>query len=430
MAVELAQEIDITLLQPHPRNVEIYGEEDVTELVDYIRDSKWIKPLVISQHNRIISGHRRWQAAKALGLTRVPYVMQVFETETHELMALLLENASRDKNPAQKVHEADAWTEIEGDEAWKRQASGLNQYINSETDIDYPSVRENFPYPSENGRTRDKLAERVGFGSGKTYEAAKNVVNTAKQLTNEGKVEEGQALLKVLNQQSVNAATRVLSMPEPQKESVLQTIASGKASTVKQAEAVIKQEAPPSEVDEEDDDDLMKMAEKARRDAHVMGVMGSSDSPEWYTPREIVNAVLKLMGSIELDPCSNSHETPKVPASTRYTKDDDGLSLPWKGKTYLNPPYGSEIGIWTNKLIEAYESGDVEEAVALLPGRIDTNWFNPLYEYRICIIKGRVQFENSPHHAPFPCVLVYLGARRDEFTKVFSSFGPIVERIA
>ena len=67
--------------------------------MDYIRDSKWIKPLVISQHNRIISGHRRWQAARILGYSRVPYVMQVFGTETDELKALLLENASRDKTP-------------------------------------------------------------------------------------------------------------------------------------------------------------------------------------------------------------------------------------------------------------------------------------------------------------------------------------------
>ena len=110
---------------------------------------------------------------------------------------------------------------------------------------------EIFPQAVTKGDSRDKLAERVGFGSGKTYEAAKKVVETAKELKDDGKVEEGQALLKVLNEQSVNAATRVLSMPEPQKDAVLQTIASGKASTVKQAEAVIKQEAPPSEVEEE-----------------------------------------------------------------------------------------------------------------------------------------------------------------------------------
>lgn len=429
MVVEVTQEIDINLLRPHPRNVEIYGEEDVTELVNYIRDSKWIKPLVISQHNRIISGHRRWQAARILGYTRVPYVKQYFETEEDELKALLLENASRDKTPEQRVNEASAWKGLEEREANNRMLSTLNQYRNSETTIDYSSAPENFPERSK-GDSRDKLAERVGFGSGKTYENAAKVVKTAKELKEEGKVEEGQALLKVLNEQSVNAATRVLSMPEPQKEAVLQTIASGKASTVKQAEAVVKQEAPPSEVEEEDDDDLMKIAEKAKRDAHVMRVMGSSDSPEWYTPPEIVEKVLELMGTIELDPCSNSHEDPKVPAITRYTKDDDGLSHPWKGKTYLNPPYGTVIGTWTNKLIESYKSGDVTEAIALLPGRIDTNWFSPLYEYLICIIKGRVQFENSPYHAPFPCVLVYLGEHRDKFAKVFSSLGPIVERIA
>jgi DNA N-6-adenine-methyltransferase (Dam) len=183
------------------------------------------------------------------------------------------------------------------------------------------------------------------------------------------------------------------------------------------------------ETKEQEDSPILD-TEKERHDAHVMRVMGSSDSPEWYTPSDIIKAVLDVMGVIDLDPCSNSHDTPTVPARILYTKDDDGLSKQWKGKTYLNPPYGTVIGMWTNKLIDAYKSGGVPEAIALLPGRIDTNWFSPLYEYLICIIKGRVQFANSPYHAPFPCVLVYLGKRRDAFIKVFSSLGPIVERIS
>lgn len=168
---------------------------------------------------------------------------------------------------------------------------------------------------------------------------------------------------------------------------------------------------------------------KERRDAHVMRVMGSSDSPEWYTPSYIVQATIEVMGEIDLDPCSNSHETPTVPARTLYTKEDNGLGKQWKGKTYLNPPYGTEISAWTNKLIESYESGNVEEAIALLPGRIDTQWFSPLYAYLLCIVRGRVQFANSPYHAPFPCVIAYLGKREDVFMNTFKAIGPIVKRI-
>lgn len=177
-------------------------------------------------------------------------------------------------------------------------------------------------------------------------------------------------------------------------------------------------------VEEEEEDES-----KEQRDAHVMRVMGSSDSPEWYTPQMVIDLVIKMFEIIDTDPCSNSHESPTVPARNLYTKDDDGLAYTWTGKTYLNPPYGSEIGKWTNKLIDDYEQGNVEEALALLPARIDTAWFQPLYSYLMCNVRGRIQFANSPYSAPFPCVIVYLGKREDRFVEVFRDLGPIMRRI-
>lgn len=169
--------------------------------------------------------------------------------------------------------------------------------------------------------------------------------------------------------------------------------------------------------------------EKEQRDAHVMRVMGSSDSPEWYTPHMVIDRVLEMFSSIDTDPCSNSHENPNVPARVLYTKEDDGLAHTWQGKTYLNPPYGSEIGKWTNKLIADYQQGHVEEALALLPARIDTIWFHPLYDFPMCNVRGRIQFANSPYGAPFPCVIVYLGKREDVFIETFKTLGPIMRRI-
>ncbi len=62
--------IDPQRLQPHPENDRIYGEhEDVSTLVELIQQSGWIKPIVVSQRGRIISGHRRWKAALAIALS-------------------------------------------------------------------------------------------------------------------------------------------------------------------------------------------------------------------------------------------------------------------------------------------------------------------------------------------------------------------------
>jgi len=162
----------------------------------------------------------------------------------------------------------------------------------------------------------------------------------------------------------------------------------------------------------------------------TMTVMGSSESPEWYTPQRIIDLTLELFnGTIDTDPCSNSKTNPAVPATFLYTKQDDGLTQIWHGAVYMNPPYGSEIPQWIDALVSKYESGELREAIALLPGRTDTRWFQPLYAHPICMVRGRLQFQNSPHSAPFPSVIVYLGSNRIGFINIFKELGPIMERV-
>lgn len=52
--------IDPTELNAHEANVEIYGEEDIDEtLLESVRIKGQLEPIIITQHNTIISGHRR-----------------------------------------------------------------------------------------------------------------------------------------------------------------------------------------------------------------------------------------------------------------------------------------------------------------------------------------------------------------------------------
>lgn len=96
------------------------------------------------------------------------------------------------------------------------------------------------------------------------------------------------------------------------------------------------------------------------------------ESNEWYTPREIF-AALKL--SFDLDPCSPGPGH-WVPAKRIYTAADDGLSRPWKGMVFVNPPFGGRRGQvpWLKKFIEhgngiaicrAYTSADWFHDVAI-----------------------------------------------------------------
>lgn len=164
--------------------------------------------------------------------------------------------------------------------------------------------------------------------------------------------------------------------------------------------------------------------------ASKLAIHFSSDTPEHYTPGSILDLVVEVMGKIDLDPCSNSKEDPAVPAINHYTVEDDGLELPWNGTVYMNPPYGRIIGDWVEKLVSEFETGNTTEAIALVPARVDTEWWNNLTSCSrtiplVCFVRGRLTFINNDNPAPFPSALVYLGDNRTEFYAAFSTIGKI-----
>lgn len=171
-------------------------------------------------------------------------------------------------------------------------------------------------------------------------------------------------------------------------------------------------------------------AKQANPKVNGMAVHFSSETPEHYTPQEVLDAVIACMGGIDLDPCSNSHESPNVPATTHYTQVDDGLKKQWAGRVYMNPPYGREIIDWVSKLVAAHESGEVKEAIALVPSRTDTKWWAMLRDYPVCLVSGRLKFGEAENGAPFPSAVFYLpnGTAIDRFYDAFSPLGDIWQR--
>lgn len=150
----------------------------------------------------------------------------------------------------------------------------------------------------------------------------------------------------------------------------------------------------------------------------------SSNSAEWYTPPEIIERVVSALGSIDVDPCCNPGK-PTVPAKTVYREADNGLEREWRGRVYMNPPYGDAIGEWAEKLVNEYARGITTEAIALIPARVDTQWFDLFHEFAVCFIHGRLKFSGSDNSAPFPSAIVYLGPNRDAFYSAFDDLGRI-----
>jgi ParB family transcriptional regulator, chromosome partitioning protein len=163
-----------------------------------------------------------------------------------------------------------------------------------------------------------------------------------------------------------------------------------------------------------------------------------SKSNEWYTPPEYIKAVRQVLGLIELDPASCKVANQIVKALNYYDCTLDGLQQSWKAKTvYLNPPYGrdghvSNQEIWSGRLIQEYEAGNIEQAILLVSAATDAGWFHRLWNYPICFTKGRIRFVTTSNSTLGPTIgsaFVYLGTNTSHFVATFRQFGAIVQEI-
>ena len=131
-------------------------------------------------------------------------------------------------------------------------------------------------------------------------------------------------------------------------------------------------------------------------------VLFSSKSVVWETPQDLFDK-LNAEFHFDLDVCALPEN---AKCEKYYTPEDDGLSQPWNGICWCNPPYGRTIGKWVQKAYETFAGGGT--VVMLLPARTDTKWFHE-YIYNkaeIRFIKGRLKFGNSKNVAPFPSMIV------------------------
>lgn len=92
---------------------------------------------------------------------------------------------------------------------------------------------------------------------------------------------------------------------------------------------------------------------------------GSPRSVVWLTPP----AVIEALGPFDLDPCAAVGQ-PWATAARHYTIADDGLNKPWAGLVWCNPPFGSGIDQWLDRL------ADHGNGLALVPARTEARWFD------------------------------------------------------
>jgi len=173
-------EADPHNLEPHPKNKEIYGDTGAIDDLDEtfkqsVAEKGVLEPLVITTGKQIVSGHRRWLAAKAADVDAVPVRYTEFDGELAEREALVEFNRQREKTPGQLVNEFEEMLEIEKQRAKEREKKGGEVGGEGSDNVTQP-------LEEESGRAREKAAEQIGADvSGQTLEKGMEVKEKAEK---------------------------------------------------------------------------------------------------------------------------------------------------------------------------------------------------------------------------------------------------------
>ena len=160
----------------------------------------------------------------------------------------------------------------------------------------------------------------------------------------------------------------------------------------------------------------------------VLEIQGT-DSDSRYTPKWILDVVVKVMGGIDLDPCAEPEK--KVPAAHHYTRDDNGLERGWSGRVFLNPPF-SNATQWFKHLAVYVTAEEVTEAVVLVPvtalGTKSAGFLMKGIASAMTIFDQRVSFLDQNHQEldgvlPIPVCLVYVGHNHAKFLDETTPYG-------
>lgn len=140
------------------------------------------------------------------------------------------------------------------------------------------------------------------------------------------------------------------------------------------------------------------------------GGMFSSATDEWETPQDLFDRY-DAVYHFALDPAATAEN---AKCDRFFTKEQDGLSQPWGGAVWLNPPYGRQVGRWVEKAYrESRSPGTV--VVCLLPARTDTRWFHDYCKRgEVEFLRGRVCFGDGRGRAPFPSMIVVFKTDKEE----------------
>lgn len=152
--------------------------------------------------------------------------------------------------------------------------------------------------------------------------------------------------------------------------------------------------------------------------------VGTTD--DWYTPEWVFDG---LGLTFDLDVAAPEGGLEWVPAREYYTESDDGLSQPWFGLVWCNPPYSTPAA-W------CYKWADYPEGLILLRADLSTGGPYVAFEtaHAMWVPKRRLSFVNGfggqSSSVTFSSVLLGRGGRAVEaMERLADKYGGATRRL-
>ena len=108
-------------------------------------------------------------------------------------------------------------------------------------------------------------------------------------------------------------------------------------------------------------------------------------SVEWFTPPEVFD---RLGIDFAMDVATVPGGVPWVPAAAHIDKTTDGLSVPWSGRVWCNPPYGRVGARFMERM------ADHANGMLLVAARTETRAFQQAagQAWSVCFLRERLHF--------------------------------------
>jgi ParB family chromosome partitioning protein len=149
---------------------------------------------------------------------------------------------------------------------------------------------------------------------------------------------------------------------------------------------------------------------------------------DFYTPNELIIAASNAMGGIDLDAASHwlANRVHKIPEFFHLHK--SAFDNPWKGKVWLNPPYGNNDP-WFERIKLFWDDGSIKQLCMISPVWVfGTQIAAPILDRAaaMTLLTPTPKFWGNPAGKTgtnHPHAIIYMGDRIGEFYEAFRQYG-------